>query len=142
MNVNKTKGMPLLFGKKRSVLKVDPCGVCGEWVGCNSIQYTKYLRWVYRGCSDVPWQVSLLSCWDVSVCRTCLGHSCSVEKMLEFKRGEDVLEEVEKFCYLSDIICCYGGASETLSVSTSSACKKFRELSGELARKQSSSLEQ
>ena len=49
---------------------------------------------------------------------------------------------MEKFCYLSDIICCYGGASETLSVSTSSACKKFKELSGELARKQSSSLEQ
>ena len=27
MNVNKTKGMQLLFGKKSSVSKVDPCGV-------------------------------------------------------------------------------------------------------------------
>ena len=25
------------------------------------------------------------------------GHNCSVEEKLEFKRGEDVLEEVESF---------------------------------------------
>ena len=36
-NVDKAKGMQLLFGKKGSVSKVDPCGVCGERVGCNSI---------------------------------------------------------------------------------------------------------
>ena len=39
MDVNKTKGMPkgiqLLFRKKSNVSKVDPCGVCGERVGCN-----------------------------------------------------------------------------------------------------------
>ena len=46
------------------------------------------------------------------VCRKCLGHNCSVEEKLEFKRGEDILEEVEKFCYLGHIISCYGGASE------------------------------
>ena len=34
VNVDKTKGMQLLFGKKSSVSKVDPCG---ERVGCNSI---------------------------------------------------------------------------------------------------------
>ena len=39
---------------------------------------------------DVSRQVSLLSCRDVFVCRTCLGHNCSVEEMLEFKRDEDV----------------------------------------------------
>ena len=32
-NFDKTKGMQLSFGKKSSVSKVDPCGVCGEWVG-------------------------------------------------------------------------------------------------------------
>ena len=111
VNVDKTKGMLLLFGKKSSVSKVDPCGVCGERVGCNSIHRTKCQRWVHRRCSDVPRQVSQLSCRDVFVCRTCLGHNCSVEEKLEFKRGEDVLEEVEKFCYLADMISCYGGAS-------------------------------
>ena len=28
------------------------------------------------------------------------GHNYFVEKKLQFKGGEDVLEEVEKFCYL------------------------------------------
>ena len=49
VNFNKTKSMQLSFGKKRSVLKMDSCGDCGEWVDCNSIQCTKYLR----GCFDV-----------------------------------------------------------------------------------------
>ena len=32
INVGKTKVMQLLFGKKSSILKVDSCGVCFEWV--------------------------------------------------------------------------------------------------------------
>ena len=63
----------------------------------------------------MPRLVSLLSCWDVFVCRTCLGHNCSVEEKLGFKRGEDVLEEVKNFCYLGDMISCYGGASKAVS---------------------------
>ena len=96
--------------------------------------------WVHRRCSDVPRQVSLLSCRDVFLGRTCLGHNCSVEK-LEFKRGEDVLQEVEKFFYLGDISC-YGGASEAVSVRIGSALKKFRELNGVLVGKQGLSLKQ
>ena len=104
--------MRSLFGKKSSVSKVNLCGVCSERVGCNSIQGTKCQRWVYCHCSEVPRQVSLLSCQDIFVCRTCFGHICSVEEKLEFKRGEDILGEVGKFCYLGDIInmiSCYGG---------------------------------
>ena len=79
VSVDKTKGMQLLFGKKSSVSKVDPCGVRDERVGCNSIKCTKYQRWVHRCFSDVPGQVGLLSRWDAFVCRTCLGHICIVE---------------------------------------------------------------
>ena len=61
VNVDRTKVMQLLFGKKSSISKVDPCGVCGERVCCNSIQCTKCQRWVHRRCSDVPRQVSLVS---------------------------------------------------------------------------------
>ena len=82
VNVDKTKALQLLFGKKSSVSKVDSCGVCGEQVGCNSIQCTKRQRWVHRRCSDLPRQVSLLLCQDVFVFRTYLGHNCSVEKKL------------------------------------------------------------
>ena len=48
------------------------------------------------------------------LCSTCLGHNCSLEQKLEFKRGEDVLEKVEKFCYLGDMISCYDEASEAV----------------------------
>ena len=90
----------------------------------------------------MPRQVSLLSCRNVFVCRACLGHNCTLEKKLEFKRGEDVLEEVEKFCYLGDMISCYGGASEAVSARIGSAWKKFRELSGVFVGKQGLSLKQ
>ena len=134
VNVDKPKSMQLLFGKKSSVSKVHPCGVCGKRLCCSSIQCTKCQRWVYRRCSDMTRQVSLVSFCDVFVCRTCLGHDCSVEEKLEFKRGEDVLEEVETFCYLGDRIS-YGEASKTVSAIIGSAWKKFRELSGLLVRK-------
>ena len=90
----------------------------------------------------MPRQVSLLSCRDIFVCRTCLRHNCSVVEKLEFKTGEDVLEEVEKFCYLGDMISCFGGASEAVSARIGSAWKKFRELSGVLVGKQGLSLMQ
>ena len=61
--------------------------------------------------SYVPKQVSILLYRDVFVCRTCLGHNCSVKEKLKFKRGEDVLEQKKKFCCLGDIICCYSEAS-------------------------------
>ena len=82
VKVDKTKGMQLLFGKKSRVSKVDACGVCGERVGCNSMKCTKCEKWVYRRCSDVPRQVSVQSRRDVSVCKTCLGHNCTVEEKL------------------------------------------------------------
>ena len=101
----------------------------------NSIQCTKCQRSVSGCCSDVPRQVSLLSCQDVFVCRTCLGYNSSAGEKLEFKRGEDVLEEVEKFCYLGDVISCYGGASEVVNAKMGSVWKMFRELSGVLVGK-------
>ena len=106
VNVDKTKVMQLLFGKKSSVSKVDPCGVCGEQVGCNSNQCMHCQRWVHGRCSDVPEEMSLVLCCDVFVYRTCLSHNCSVEEKLEFKRGKNVLEEVEKFCYKGDMVSC------------------------------------
>ena len=90
----------------------------------------------------MPWQVILQSCWDAFVCRTCLGHNCSVEEKLEFKRGEDVLEEVENFCYLGDVINCYGGAYEAVNARSGSLWKKIRELSCVLVGKQGLSLKQ
>ena len=49
--------------------------------------------------------------------------------MLEFKRSEDVLEEVEKFCY-------------AVSTRIGSPWKKFREIRGVLVGKQGLCLKQ
>ena len=65
VNVDKTKTIQLLFGKKSSVSKVNSFDVCGERVACNSIQCMKCQRWVHLCCSDVHRKVSLPSCWDV-----------------------------------------------------------------------------
>ena len=82
-------------------------------IGFQYFLCTKCQSWVQCRCLDVPSQVSLRSCRDVFVCRTYLVHNCSVEEKLEFKRGEDVLEEAEKFCYLGNMNSCYGGASDS-----------------------------
>ena len=47
---------------------MDPCGICVEPVVCNSIQCMKCQWWVHRHFSDVPRQMSLLSCRDDFVC--------------------------------------------------------------------------
>ena len=88
----------------------------------------------------MPRQVILVSCCDVFVCKTCRGHNCSEVGKLEFKRGEDVLPEVKKFCYQDDMISCYGGASETVNARIGSAWKKFRQLSSVLVGKAGLSL--
>ena len=87
----------------------------------NSTQCMECQRWVHHRCSDVPRQVSLLSCQDIFVCRTCLCHNCSAVVKLEFKTDKDVLEEVETFCYLGDTISCFGGTSEAVSARIGSA---------------------
>ena len=122
-------------------MKVDPCGVTGGWVGCDSsvenvrvgfiIVVLMWLgRWVYYHV--------VMSC----LCRTCLGYNCSVGEKLEFKSSEDVLEGMEKFYCLVDMISCYGGASEAVSARIGSLWKKFRELCGVLLGKQGLSMKQ
>ena len=69
--------------------------------------------------------MQLLPCCDIFVCRTCFVHNCSVEEKLEFERGEDFLDKMEKFYYLDDTISCYRGASEALSARIGSAWKNF-----------------
>ena len=63
--------------------------------GLAVILFSIRMRWINRRCSDLPRQVSLLSCWDVFVCRTCIDHNGSVEEKLDFKKDEDVLGEAE-----------------------------------------------
>ena len=83
----------------------------------------------------MPRRVSLLSCEDVFVCRTNLSHNCSVKEKVEFKRGKDVLEEIEKL-YLGDMFSSYEGASETVSARIGSVWESSRKLGVVLVGKQ------
>ena len=60
----------------------------------------------------------MLGCLAFGVC-LCLN--CLVEEKLDFKKNEDDLEEVEKFCCLGDMISCFGGTKQKIG----SAWKKF-----------------
>ena len=85
VNVDKTKGMQLLFGKKRSVSKVIL--VVSVVSGLVVILFNvRNVRGGFIVVVHMSRQVSQLSCWDIFVCRTCLGHNCSVEEKLEFKK--------------------------------------------------------
>ena len=94
------------------------------------ILFSVRMMWINCRCSDLPRQVSLLSCWNVLVCRTCIDPNGSVEEKLDFKKDEDVLGEVEKFCYVGDMIACYGGVSEAVSARIGSVWKMFRKSNG------------
>ena len=83
----------------------------------------------------MPRRVSLLSCEDVFVCRTNLSHNCSVKEKVEFKRGKDVSEEIEKL-YLGDMFSSYDGASETVSARIGSVWESSRKLGVVLVGKQ------
>ena len=59
LNVEKTKVIHLLYGKKAYAAKADPCGAFGERVGCDSSQYIRCQKWVYYHYLDVPKWVGL-----------------------------------------------------------------------------------
>ena len=72
VEVDKTKVMQLSFGKKSSVSKVVPCGVCGKQVGYNSIKC--------RNCQS-GFIIVVLMCLGRRV-YYCVGMSLSVEHVL------------------------------------------------------------
>ena len=108
MNVDKTKGMQLLFGKKSSVSKVDTCGVCSDLVVSIlfSVQNVRggFIVVVLMCLGRSLYYRVGMSLSAVLFYVYVVGHNCSVEEKLEFKICDDVLEEVGKFCYLGYMI--------------------------------------
>ena len=115
--------------------------VCGLVVILFSVRNVT-VGFIIVSCSDMPRQVNLLSRPDAFICRACFSHNCVVEEKLQLKRSKNVLEEVEKFCYLGNMIGCHDGASEVVSARIGNAWKKFRELSSVLVGNQGLSLKQ
>jgi len=96
-------------------------------VGRNSIQCTKCLSWIHRKCSGV--KGSLVKVCASFVCRTCL---CPLVKResdacVEIDDGS-VVERVDKFCYLGDMLCVEGGADTAIRSRLSKGWHNFRQL--------------
>ena len=59
VNMNKTKVM--ISGERQMVRQKDvrwPCGVCSKGVGSNSLQCTRYQKWVHKVCSGIKGSMS------------------------------------------------------------------------------------
>ena len=94
MNVEKTKGIKLLYDKKSYVSKVYPCNAYGIRVGRNSIRYTKFQ---YIMCST-----------------SLLKYDWVAQFTFMSLRIKSVWRREGKFCYFGNMFSLYGGASETV----------------------------
>ena len=116
-NVDKTKILvsgkvgltPLPSGK-------HPCGVCARRVGANSVLCTECGKWVHKRCSG---QKNVLDAQNYDyVCPACEqpdGDDGLEQEHISLGPGsENVIEEVETFTYLGDIVDRNGGVERAV----------------------------
>jgi len=109
--MNKTKVM--ISGERQKPVKMAarwPCGVCGRGVGngSNSIQCTSCHKWVHKKHSGIKGSI-------YKVMRSFICRGCSNPVISTCHTGVDIgasanLEEVDKFCYLDDMLSVDGDA--------------------------------
>jgi hypothetical protein len=130
VNVSKTKVMRCQRGAGDLISSGKwPCKICKKGVGRNSIMCTICKKWVHKKCSGVKGRLKEGIWFE---CSACLNHEASGAKPAEMKEmriGQDtVLECVDKFCYLGDMIGSGGGAEQASRVRARCAWGKFHEL--------------
>ena len=104
-----------------------PCGVCKTGVGSNTVLRGMCGKWIHQKCSVTKTKLrnnvgfKCVTC--VTVRQDMLG------KMHEIAlRPGSILEVVDKFCYLGDMIGAGGGAEEASRARVRCSWSKFREL--------------
>ena len=137
VNIEKTKVMR--SGKSgREIVKTGrwPCVVCGKGVVANSIQYSDCCGWVHKRCSLARCPLAVIQSFRCRIYLTDEGVRSEGERMenLNLENGE-VLEGVNKFCYLGDMLNGEGGSSLASISRVRYGWKKFRELSSILTSK-------
>ena len=140
VNISKTKVMKCqVVMVQAEDLGKYPWEVSKKGVGRNSIQCTICEKWVHKRCSGV--KGNLRNVVDFT-CKKCAGPVESVELKLDEKsqfvlNSGEVLECVDKFCYLGDMIGRGGGVEEAVRNRVRCAWCKFRELYPLLAMRDS-----
>ena len=111
-----------------------PCGVCLKGVGVNSIYCSNCKHWIHKRCSKVSGPIKS----NVNFkCQRCQGLAPAIDKrdMLNVVVDNELIEVIDSFCYLGDMITSGGGCSEATVVRCRTAWKKFKELLPLLASK-------
>ncbi len=125
VNVAKTKGMRVSREVEVKDFGKWPCGVCGRNVGVNSIKCERCSKWVHSRCSGIRGSLSRIRDF---VCKTCLrGGRVQMEN---FERNGLVLEGVEEFKYLGDVLNNGGGCMRAVMGRVQAAWMSFKELGG------------
>ena len=131
VNTGKTKVMVSAVGAGETrEARVDPCGVCGDRVGANSILCTKCRKWIHKRCSDVKGR--LTNAGEDFTCSKCKGN---IPRPSVAGDGEILEVEGERygvvnsFCYLGDMLDGSGGAEAAVATRIRCGWKKFQELS-------------
>ena len=131
LHVNMKKTMFMASGLELDVLKDSgkyPCAVCRTGVGLASILGSVCKHWVHKKCSGLK----KLDLNPEYVCRRCKGDPgvCPIDgrPFLKVQVGESELDNVDRFCYLGDMISAGGGCMTAAIARCGSAWKKFREL--------------
>ena len=117
VNIGKTKVMCSELGKGRVNKSAnDPCGVCGNGVGINSILCTKCNHWVHKRCTKIKKSLGTVTEEEKAsfICKTCkqeqdAGSGFESGKEMPLNAGEKC-EVVDKFCYLGDMLSVGGKA--------------------------------
>ena len=111
-----------------------PCSICRKDVGRNSIQGKACKKWVHKKCSGLKCKLGTVVDFECKKCSEPVKMKLDEKSPFSLRSGY-VLECVDKFCYLGDMIGSGGGAVEAVRNRVRCAWCKFRELHPTLAMK-------
>ena len=131
LRVNMAKTKFLVSGTGLDVLKKSgqfPCAVCLCGVGVNSILCSQCNKWVHKKCSGIAG--SLPNNDPAYVCPRCTGLARPIDgrPVTEVDVDGTLLEAVDKFCYLGDMLDAGGGCDTAIATRCCVAWGKFRKL--------------
>ena len=131
LHVNMTKTKFMASGLGLDILQDSgkfPCAVCRAGVGRSSIRCSKCNLWVhYKKCSGLKTLSEDLS-YECPRCRGVPGiRPVDGRPFKEVEVGDCVLEAVDRFCYLGDMLSAGGGCMAAATARCRCAWGKFRE---------------
>lgn len=104
-----------------------PCGVCKTGVGSNAVLCGMCGKWVHHKCSGIKGKLRNNVGFKCATCVTARQDTLGEKQEIVLGPGS-ILEVVDKFCYLGDMIGAGGGAEEASRARVRCSWSKFREL--------------